>query len=105
KGAYPAIDHGLMDKTRSPSDMGRFRAPTLRNIALTGPYMHDGSVPSLDGVVAHYAAGGKGPLKAPELKRFTLSPAETGDLVAFLESLTDTVFVSNPAFADPRLPR
>jgi cytochrome c peroxidase len=102
KGAYPANDHGLMDKTKSPGDMGRFRAPTLRNIALTGPYMHDGSVPTLKGVIAHYAAGGKGPLKAPELKRFELSPAETEALVAFLESLTDSSFVSNPAFADPR---
>ena len=55
-----------------------------------------------DGVIAHYAAGGKGPLKAPELKPFTLSASETDDLVAFLESLTDPTFVTNPAFADPR---
>ena len=102
KGAYPAADHGLMEQTKSPADMGRFRAPTLRNIALTAPYMHDGSVPSLDGVIAHYAAGGKGPLKAPELKPFTLSASETDDLVAFLESLTDPTFVTNPGFADPR---
>ena len=67
-----------MEKTKSPADMGRFRAPTLRNIALTAPYMHDGSVPSLDGVIAHYAAGGKGPLKAPELKPFTLSAVRNG---------------------------
>ena len=51
------------------------------------------------------SAGGKGPLKSPELKHFTLSPSETGDLVAFLESLTDQTFVSNPAFAEPRRPR
>ena len=102
KGAYPAVDRGLMDKTRSPADMGRFRAPTLRNIALTAPYMHDGSIPTLDGVIAHYAAGGKGPLRSPEIKGFAISPSESGDLVAFLESLTDTTFVSNPAFANPR---
>jgi cytochrome c peroxidase len=102
KGAYPADDHGLMEVTRKPADMGRFRAPTLRNIALTAPYMHDGSVPSLDGVIAHYEAGGKGPLKAPQLKGFTLSPSEAAELVAFLDSLTDTAFVSNPAFSDPR---
>jgi cytochrome c peroxidase len=105
KGAYPAVDRGLMDKTRSPADMGRFRAPTLRNIALTAPYMHDGSIPTLDGVIAHYAAGGKGPLRSPEIKGFAISPSESGDLVAFLESLTDTTFVSNPAFANPRARR
>jgi cytochrome c peroxidase len=101
KGAYPSGDHGLMDVTRNARDMGRFRAPTLRNIALTAPYMHDGSVPSLDGVIAHYAEGGKGPLRAPQLKKFESSPSEVGDLVAFLESLTDTPFVTNPAFSDP----
>ena len=102
KGAYPAGDHGLMEVTGKPADMGRFRAPTLRNIALTAPYMHDGSVSTLDGVIAHYEAGGRGPLKAPQLKGFTLSSSEADDLVAFLESLTDTAFVTNPAFANPR---
>ena len=101
KGAYPANDHGLMEVTGKPADMGRFRAPTLRNIALTAPYMHDGSVPTLDAVVAHYEAGGKGPLRAPQLKGFTLSSSEADDLIAFLESLTDTAFVTNPAFAEP----
>jgi len=105
KGAYPPGDHGLMDVTHNPRDMGRFRAPTLRNIALTAPYMHDGSVPSLDGVIAHYSAGGKGPLRAPQLKQFEINPAEAGDLVAFLDSLTDTSFVTNPALSDPRAAR
>ncbi len=45
RGAYPSTDRGLIDQTRRPADMGRFRAPTLRNIAVTAPYMHDGSVP------------------------------------------------------------
>src|SRR6185436_14274376 len=68
KGGYPEIDRGLFDQTRQPSDMGRFRAPTLRNIALTAPYMHDGSIPTLELAITHYATGGKGPLKAPQLK-------------------------------------
>jgi cytochrome c peroxidase len=100
-GAYPAIDHGLMDVTRKPADMGRFRAPSLRNIALTAPYMHDGSLPTLDAVIAHYESGGRGPLKAPQLNGFALSSTEADDLIAFLVSLTDTSFVTNPAFANP----
>lgn len=101
RGAYPASDRGLMDVTSRPQDMGRFRAPTLRNIALTAPYMHDGSIPTLEAAIAHYAGGGKGPLRADQLKGFTLSAAETSDLVAFLNSLTDTSFIANPAFSDP----
>ena len=54
-GAYPAIDRGLFDLTQRKTDMGRFRAPTLRNIAVTAPYMHDGSIPTLDAAIAHYA--------------------------------------------------
>jgi cytochrome c peroxidase len=105
KGAYPAADHGLMEVTRKPDDMGRFRPPTLRNIALTAPYMHDGSVPTLEAAIAHYASGGKGPLRAEQLNGFTISAAETADLVAFLDSLTDQAFASNPAFSDPQKKR
>lgn len=101
KGAYPASDRGLIDVTSRPEDMGRFRAPTLRNIALTAPYMHDGSVPTLEAAVAHYASGGRGPLRASQLNGFRLTAAETSDLIAFLGSLTDTTFVTNPAFSDP----
>ena len=101
KGAYPASDRGLIDRTGQPADMGRFRAPTLRNIALTAPYMHDGSVLSLDEAIGHYASGGMGRFKSDKLKGFAISQAETADLVAFLESLTDISFVTNPALADP----
>ena len=51
RGAYPAIDRGLFDLTERKADMGRFRAPTLRNIAVTAPYMHDGSVRTLEAAV------------------------------------------------------
>lgn len=102
RGAYPAVDRGLIDKTRARADMGRFRAPTLRNIALTAPYMHDGSVPTLERAVMHYASGGlKSPFKSPRLKGFALAPAGVADLVAFLESLTDRGFVTNPDFGPP----
>ena len=58
RGAYPAADRGLIDKTGRPADMGSFRAPTLRNVAVTAPYMHDGSVPTLEAAIAHYATRG-----------------------------------------------
>lgn len=103
-GAYPATSRGLYDHTGRANDMGRFRAPTLRNIALTAPYMHDGSIATLGGVIAHYAAGGRqggNPHKSERLRGFTLSPTEGDDLVAFLHSLTDERFISDPRFAAP----
>lgn len=89
-GAYPVEDQGLIEVTGDPLDMGRFRAPTLRNIALTAPYMHDGSLATLDAVIDHYAAGGVGStLQDPLVMGFTLTDEERGELVDFLESLTD----------------
>jgi cytochrome c peroxidase len=103
RGAYPAIDRGLLDSTHVASDMGRFRAPTLRNIAVTAPYMHDGSIPTLELVIAHYASGGvKSPVKSEHLKGFAIARRDTADLVAFLESLTDQEFLTNPVFGPPR---
>ena len=99
RGAYPAVDRGLIDVTRRPDDMGRFRAPTLRNIALTAPYMHDGSVPTLEAAVMHYASGGvKSPLRSRHIRGFQIAPSEIADLVSFLHALTDQKFVNNPAF-------
>jgi cytochrome c peroxidase len=63
------------------------RVPTLRNVSLTAPYMHDGSVPTLEAVVDHYEHA-----KGPGLRSFTLTPAERRELVAFLQSLTDPTF-------------
>jgi cytochrome c peroxidase len=102
-GAYPSRDRGLFDKTGTPADMGRFRAPTLRNIAVTGPYMHDGSIATLAAVVSHYARGGvRSAMQSDRVKGFRISPSETADLVEFLRSLTDQTFLTNPAFAKPR---
>ncbi|MEM1313232.1 MAG: MbnH family di-heme enzyme, partial [Pseudomonadota bacterium] len=58
-GAYPPGGLGLYEFTGTPSDMGRFRTPSLRNVALTAPYMHDGSVATLEEAIRHYAAGGR----------------------------------------------
>jgi cytochrome c peroxidase len=99
KGAYPASDRGLFDLTSERSDMGRFRAPTLRNIAVTAPYMHDGSVASLDAAIDHYASGGQAsPFRSARIRGFALTSAERTALVTFLESLTDRTFLTNPAF-------
>jgi cytochrome c peroxidase len=108
-GAYPASDQGLREFTGKSEDMGRFRAPTLRNIAVTAPYMHDGSLSTLSEVLDHYAAGGQAhvqgagmsPYQSEFVRGFTLTPREKQDVLAFLESLTDTDFLTDPRFSDP----
>ena len=102
RGSYPATDRGLIDRTQKPADMGRFRAPTLRNVAVTAPYMHDGSVPTLQAAIAHYASGGvNSPYKSDRLKGFTLTPAGDRGSRRVPRSLTDRRFLTNPAFARP----
>jgi cytochrome c peroxidase len=109
KGTYPAVDHGLAEFTGKLEDMGRYRSPTLRNIAVTAPYMHDGSIATLSEVIDHYAAGGRAsahgtapsPYQSEFVRGFTLTPQEKADVIAFLESLTDTEFLTDPRFSDP----
>ena len=103
KGAYPAADRGLIDVSKTAADMGRFRAPTLRNIAVTAPYMHDGSLPTLDAVIDHYALGGHASrFRSAEVRGFKMSPDDRATLLAFLGSLTDEEFLRNPAFGPLR---
>jgi len=112
--SYPAPNTGLYDYTKRREDIGKFRAPTLRNIAVTAPYMHDGSIAKLAAVIDHYAAGGRtissgpyagighdNPNKALNVRGFQLTDAEKSDLISFLESLTDTEFLKNPSLTDP----
>ena len=109
QGAYPATDQGLREFTGKPEDMGRYRAPTLRNIAVTAPYMHDGSIATLSEVLDHYGAGGRAsakgaapsPFRSEFVPGFTLTPQEKQDVLAFLESLTDEEFLTDPRFSDP----
>jgi cytochrome c peroxidase len=106
RGAYPPADRGLLEVTHRAADMGKFRVPTLRNVALTSPYMHDGSLTSLDEVLDHYARGGhKNPLQDSRVRAFELAAAERADLLAFLGSLTDREFVENPEFSAQELKR
>jgi cytochrome c peroxidase len=89
-------DHGKERATGKPQDIGKFKTPTLRNIALTSPYMHDGSIWSLPEVVAFFNEGGKSHAnKDDRMRPLNLSTQEQNDLVAFLQSLTDWNFVQN----------
>jgi cytochrome c peroxidase len=116
KGSYPPQNIGVKEITQAAKDMGRFKVPSLRNIALTAPYMHDGSVATLQEAIAHYQAGGRtitegawagsgrdNPHKSAFIKGFEISPSEIDDLIAFLQSLTDEELTTNPAYSDPNL--
>ncbi len=113
-GAYPENNTGLLELTGERRDMGRFRAPGLRNVSATAPYMHDGSIATLEEVVEHYAQGGRnivdGPLagdgsrnpyKSVFIREFEITEEESADLVAFLRALTDESVHNNPDLADP----
>lgn len=109
-------DPGLGGVTGKMSDRGKFRATTLRNIALTAPYMHDGRFQTLEEVVEHYSSHGKSqfPFQDPLIRevgmpipgsnplQFTgLTPYQKKALVKFLHTLTDTAFVNNPDIQNP----
>jgi cytochrome c peroxidase len=113
-GGYPLADPGLSEHTQRPQDQGKFRAPTLRNIEVTAPYMHDGSIGTLEEVIDFYGRGGRliteganagdGALnlyKSAFVNGFELNAAEKEDLMAFLHSLTDETFLANEAFSNP----
>ena len=101
-------DEGRMKVTLDPADKAKFKTPTLRNIARTAPYMHDGRFKTLEEVVDHYNIGVKDSPTADFLLQYNLQPGGLGlsaqdkaDLVAFLKTLTDTEFLANPAFKTP----
>ena len=111
---YPQQDTGLSELSLNPADDGRFRAPTLRNVAYSAPYMHDGSLATLSEVIDFYAAGGlvsevdgeisdgrQHPAKSGFVRGFELTTEEKHALLAFLYSLSDEQFITNPAYANP----
>ena len=110
RGAYPADNPGIRELTGDPDDEGKFRTPSLRNVALTAPYMHDGSIATLEQVIReHYAAGGmaakgphgRSPMRSSLIAGFEVSEQEVADLTAFLQALTDLSFVHNPRHGNP----
>lgn len=112
--SYPSKDLGLYEVSLNPRDVGRFRAPTLRNIEKTAPYMHDGSISTLEQVVDFYSDGGRhikqgefagdgreNPLKSQFVKGFELNAEEKQDLLNFMKSLTDDSFLTNKKHGNP----
>jgi cytochrome c peroxidase len=101
--AYTAPNRGLFEHTSRAEDIGKFRAPSLRNIAITLPYMHDGSVATLEEVLDHYAAGGRmnHPNKSRVLRSFSMTDGDKRDLIEFLKSLTDEEMLHDPRWSDP----
>ncbi len=106
-----SLDLGLGEITGQHTDQGKFRAASLRNIAVTAPYMHDGRFFSLEEVVAHYSQGIKDhPNLSASLRnkdgspiRLDFSKEDIDALVAFLKTLTDDELNSDPKFSDPFL--
>lgn len=112
--AFPEPNRGVFELTAKADDMGKFRAPSLRNVEVTAPYMHDGTIATLEDVLRFYAAGGRhitsGPfagdgranrLKSDLVTRIDLNDQEQADLVAFLKTLTDHDFLTHPRHANP----
>lgn len=101
--SYPSDNLGLYAHTGKVEDVGKFRVPTLRNVAVTAPYMHDGSIATLEAVLDHYVAGGRttNPNRSTGLAPLTLTADERRDLVAFLESLTDQELLHDPQWSNP----
>ncbi|MCB0737264.1 MAG: c-type cytochrome [Bacteroidetes bacterium] len=89
-------DSGRMRITGLEEDRAKFKVPTLRNVELTAPYMHDGSMQTLEEVVRHYSAGGNGHInQSPFINSLLLSEKDIADMVEFLKSLTDMSFTTN----------
>lgn len=112
--SYPPPNLGIFEHTRRPEDVGKFKAPSVRNIALTAPYMHDGSAATLEDVVEHYAAGGRtiesgpyagqgrdNPHRDSRMAGIAMTEQNKLDLLAFLRSLTDEELTRDKRFADP----
>src|SRR5690606_15936865 len=113
-GWLPVGQHGSLRTDRRTPGHGSVKAPSLRNIAVTAPYMHDGSIETLPEVLDHYARGGRvitdgpyagdgsrNPYRSEFVRGFELTTEERADLLAFLESLTDQSVLSNAAWSDP----
>lgn len=92
-------DIGKMGVTGNEQDLGKFKVPSLRNVALTAPYMHDGSFKTLEEVVENYNSGGLGHINQNvHIHKLNLSATQKSDLIAFLKALTDSSFIENKKY-------
>ncbi|EQA34955.1 di-heme enzyme, MXAN_0977 family [Leptospira inadai serovar Lyme str. 10] len=107
---------GLSQTSGKETDRGKFRTPSLRNVAVTAPYMHDGSLKTLREVIEVFNAGGrnittgpfagdgrKNPHKDPRIRQLDLTEMQKSDLIEFLKSLTDDCYLTDPRLSDPNL--
>lgn len=101
-------DPGRQQVTNKPNDRGKFKVPSLRNIDLTPPYMHDGRFATLEEVLDHYNTGVKPSATVDFLLQYNLQPGglqldaqDKSDIIAFLKTLTDPDFLNNPAYKKP----
>jgi cytochrome c peroxidase len=102
-------DLGLGGLTQNPADFGVFKVPFLRNVALTGPYMHDGRFATLEAVIDHYSTGIQANANLSEQlrfpdgspRRFNFSVEDKAALVAFLRTVTDEHFIAESRFSNP----
>ena len=110
ENSHGGVDNGLGEITEIEADNGLFKAPSLRNIALTAPYMHDGRFETLEEVVEHYSTGVKNhPQLSDHLingedgtaRHLNLTTEESAALVAFLKTLTDEVMINDEKYTDP----
>ncbi len=100
---YKSTDGGVGDITLNGAQLGLFKAPSLRNVEVTAPYMHDGRLATLEDVIDHYSKNVKPhPNVDFRLRRgLNLNDREKAALVAFLKTLTDQNFLTDPKFSDP----
>ena len=114
KNQYPANDNGIFSITKNAKDNGKFKIPSLRNVMLTAPYMHDGSIDNIEQVIDMYANGGRniayannkgnGKLnknKSNLITGFVITENEKKDLINFLNSLTDSSIFYKHSFQNP----
>ncbi len=95
-------DNGLGAITGNVAQNGMFKAPSLRNIAQSAPYMHDGRFKTLEEVIEHYNSGGHpADNKNPFIRKLGLTAQQKADLLAFLHTLTDTSFAQKPDYKSP----
>lgn len=107
--ANTVADQGVFLTTGNPADRGKFKAPSLRNIAVTAPYMHDGRFANLQQLLGFYSTGIQAhPNLDPVLRtpggqpvRFNMGPGQINALIAFFNTLTDTTLLTDPKFSDP----
>lgn len=105
-GLTPSLvnDSGRAHITHDPADLYKFKVPSLRDVSVTAPYMHDGRIASLEQVVEHYRTGiHASPTTDPRLAGgLPLSERDKNDVVSFLKTLTDSTFINNSIFAEPK---